>query len=306
MAMTHDPNRRDAALDWLVRTNDPEFDGWDEFTDWLQADRANADAYHELACSEAELLPFVRAVPERRGRIRHLWRPGAAIAASIAVVASAAALIAPRLAPAPFSTAPGQVRTIPLGSEDRLVMNGGTALELGGLSRRHIRLKQGQILVDLRGSASGTEVESGDLTVVDVGTIFEVSRDGNRSRVAVAEGRVIADPDGARLRLGPGEVLDTRDGAATLRSRTADPSAVGSFARGQLIYTDERLERVIADLRRSTGIDLRVSDAIRTRRFSGTLAIAEVRRDPRSLAGLLGVSMKHSGEQWVLEEGRPD
>ena len=40
--MTHDSARREAALDWLVRTNDPEFEGWIEFTAWLEADAASA------------------------------------------------------------------------------------------------------------------------------------------------------------------------------------------------------------------------------------------------------------------------
>ena len=57
--MTQDPDRREAALDWLVRTNDPEFDRWDEFTAWLEQSAENAHAYHMIAASEAEMLPFV-------------------------------------------------------------------------------------------------------------------------------------------------------------------------------------------------------------------------------------------------------
>ena len=47
--MIETPELREAALDWLVRTNDPEFDGWDEFTAWLEADPAHADAYRANA-----------------------------------------------------------------------------------------------------------------------------------------------------------------------------------------------------------------------------------------------------------------
>ena len=61
--MSINPDRREAALDWLVRTNDPEFDRWDEFTAWLEESPANADAYHALAAGEADLLPLVEAVP---------------------------------------------------------------------------------------------------------------------------------------------------------------------------------------------------------------------------------------------------
>ena len=41
-------------------------------------------------------------------------------------------------------------------------------------------------------------------------------------------------------------------------------------------------------------------DAISARSFTGTLSVAEVKRDPRSLEPLLGVSMVRSGQGWKL------
>ena len=61
--MSINPDRREAALDWLVRTNDPEFDRWDEFTVWLEESPANADAYHALAAGEADMLPLAAGWP---------------------------------------------------------------------------------------------------------------------------------------------------------------------------------------------------------------------------------------------------
>jgi len=141
---------------------------------------------------------------------------------------------------------------------------------------------------------------TGDLTLVDVGTVFEVARDGRETRVMVSEGAVLADPKSARLKLAAGQQLVARDGAAVLQARPADAASVGSFERGQLIYLDEPLDHVIADLRRSTGIDFSTSGAMGARRFSGTLSVAEVRRDPRSLEPLLGISMQPSGRGWKL------
>ena len=63
MVTTDNLDRREAALDWLVRTNDPDFDAWDEFTAWLEANPGNADEYHRLASSEAELLPLIEDLP---------------------------------------------------------------------------------------------------------------------------------------------------------------------------------------------------------------------------------------------------
>lgn len=300
--MTHDSGRREAALDWLVRTNDPEFDRWDEFTAWLEESPANADAYHRLAESEADLLPLVEASPVVEERGRNPQRRGWAVAAGVAFLAAATtAIVAPRMMPVDYSTAPGEVRVVSLGGRDQLVLNGDTKLQLAGWDRRSVRLEQGQLLLRLHEpDGDKTEVISGDLELVDVGTVFEVSRDGRATRVLVSEGAVVADPDGARLTLAAGQRLDTEDGAAVLQARVADVSSVGSFERGQLTYLDEPLDQVVADLRRSTGIDFSASNAISARRFTGTLSAAEVKRDPRSLEPLLGVSMEQSGSGWKL------
>lgn len=300
--MTQNPDRREAALDWLVRTNDPEFDGWDEFTAWLEESSDNADAYHALAGGEAEMLPFVEAIPATEAPASKPERRRLALVAGVAVLAAAAtAVIVPRMMPVDYSTGPGEVRIVSLGGRDQLVMNGGTKLELAGWDRRRVRIEQGQMLLRLHNpDGDKIEVVSGDLELVDVGTVFEVARDGRETRVLVSEGAVVADPDGAKVRLAAGQRLDTQDGAAVLQATPADISAVGSFERGQLTYLDEPVGHVIADLRRSTGIDFSASAAISTRRFTGILSVAEVKRDPRSLEPLLGISMERSGQGWRL------
>ena len=298
--MTQNPDRREAALDWLVRTSDPDFDAWDNFTAWLEANPANADEYHRLADSEHRIAPLIeevpQALPEHRPERRRM-----AMAACVAVLAlGATALLAPGMMPQSYETAAGETRVVSLGGQDRLVMNGGTRLTLGPWDRRDVHLERGQVLLRLNDQKRGVEVFSGDLELVDIGTVFEVSRDGNRTRVLVSEGSVVADPDGAKLQLAAGQRLDTTDGARVLEATPADVAAVGSFARGQLVYVDEPLDRVIADLRRSTGIDFSASPAIGSRRFSGTLSVAEVKRDPESLSPLLGVSIERSDRGWKL------
>ncbi|HET9352477.1 MAG TPA: FecR domain-containing protein [Sphingomicrobium sp.] len=301
--MTHDSDRREAALDWLVRTNDPEFDRWDEFTAWLEQSPGNADAYHSLAGAEAEMLPLVEAAPDAgETPKRRPVRRGMALAASVAALAAlTTAVIAPRMMPVDYSTGSGEIRVIALGGQDELVMNGETRLQLSGWDRRTVRLEQGQVLLRLHApDGDKIEVISGDLELVDVGTVFEVSRDGRQTRVLVSEGAVVADPGGARLQLAAGQRLDTVDGAALLQAMPADIASVGSFERGQLSYLDEPLQNVIADLSRSTGIDFSASAAISSRRFTGTLSVAEVKRDPRSLGPLLGVPIERSGQGWRL------
>ena len=106
--MTQSANQREAALNWLVRTNDPDFEAWDEFSAWLEADSSNADAYHALAQSEAEMRPFVEAAPGAEPAVRTSNRPRLALVAGVAALAAAAtAIVAPRMMAVDYSTGPG-------------------------------------------------------------------------------------------------------------------------------------------------------------------------------------------------------
>lgn len=305
-------DRDDVALAWLVMTNDPEFDRWDEFTEWLEQDAANAGAYHRLADAERHVLPLVerssrsRAVePERRRTPDRMPRRRWALALSGIGALAVTGLLIQRAAPIAYVTGPGEQRTVALGGEDRLIINGQTKVAIAGLDRRSIRLEGGEILLLLRDSgAAPVRVEAGDLELVDVGTVFSVARSDRLTRVVVAEGEVVADPAGAKLRLPGGTRLDAKDGQRLLRAERADPASVGAWRLGQLVYTDEALANVIADLSRSTGIALRADRSITTNTFTGTLSLDAVRRDPRSLEPLLGVSMRRSGSGWIVGGAR--
>ena len=301
---------RDEALDWLVRTNDPEFQDWDAFTDWLESDSGNADAYHRLAGSELEMRPLVEEVAPRPAEpieAPHRTRRYA-IAAGLAVLAAAGAtVLVPRLSPVPYSTGPGEQRTITLAEGDQVVMNGETRLTLAGLDRRTVRLEQGEVLLRLHGSADDkVHVLSGDLELVDVGTVFNVVREAATTSVTVSEGEVVADPDGAHLALREGSRLDAKDGDTVLRATSVDTASIGAWTSGQLSYRSEPLARVVADLRRSTGIDFVLQPDMGPRQFTGTLAVAEVRRDPQALAPLLGVNLERSGKRWEIRGGAED
>ena len=137
--MKHDSDRREAALDWLVRTNDPEFDG---------------RRFHRLARGKPRPMPTpISRSPAARprcclcrssaGATRLQGRAAApgTDAAGVAVLAAlATALVAPRMMPIDYSTGPGEVRIVSLGGRDQLVMNGDTRLQLAaGIGARPAR-----------------------------------------------------------------------------------------------------------------------------------------------------------------------
>lgn len=297
----------DQALDWLVKTGDPDFDDWDGFTAWLEQSPANADAYHAQAGGIADMDQWLDKVepvvapplplPTRNHRVR--W----AVAASFAALAATGAvLLSPAFTTDHYTTVAGQTQTIALGDGDELLLNGETEVKLGGLNRRDVDVEQGQVLLKMA-SGRHVEVTAGDVSFVDVGTVFEVAREGSRTRLLVKQGVVMADPSGAKVRVGAGQMLETSDGASQLKPLPSSDAEAGGWSTGQLTYSNATLTQVAIDLRRSTGLAFSPSGATGRRTFSGTLSVDNIRHDPASLAPLFGVQVRNSGGQWILEEG---
>ena len=293
---------REEALSWLVRSNDPAFTDWEAFTGWLEQSPAHADAYHELASSERRLTPLLHDLepaPAKQAKPVRRW----AIAASLAVAGLVGVIAGgPALSSDTYETAAGQTRSIRLAAADEMILNGSTKVVVSGWSRRDVRIEQGQALFRLAGK-DGLEVRSGDLEIVDIGTVFEVTRDGSTNRIVVADGAVMVDPSAARLTLRAGQQVQARDGATRLMAQAAAADSVGSWQRGQLIFLEAPLSDVAADLSRSTGLAFSTTSAMGARRFSGTLSIAEARRDPAALGPLLGAPVRPAGTGWKIGEG---
>ena len=143
----------------------------------------------------------------------------------------------------------------------------------------------------------GNEIEN-------AGTIFNVVRDDDEVRVAVARGKIIYNPRSAAIALGSGEQLLDRADAGPLLTRVM-PETVGSWKTGRLIYTNAALSQVAADLGRSLGVSIAVAPTIEDRAFSGTIALDGT--GPRQLARLgpaLNVDFASEGTGWVMKPTR--
>lgn len=106
--MAIDPNLREEAVHWAIRTRDPKFEDWDMFMAWLDEDRSRAVAYDEVADFAHDFVRLVRShnsaaspaaandnpSPLRRFRksSRRQWLGGAIAAASLAIIAAVALL----------------------------------------------------------------------------------------------------------------------------------------------------------------------------------------------------------------------
>jgi transmembrane sensor len=294
------------ALEWVVRTGDPDFTDWDTFTAWLDADPAHAARYHALA-DDADAMtlallrraaPAVAATP-RPVWHRRRWVGGAIAAALVGTIGWRAYDLRPQ--PYAIETAPGQTRTVPLADGSSIVLNGGTRLVLDRRDPRSAALDRGEALFDIRHDADHPfAVAVGDSRLVDIGTRFNVVRAAAETRVAVAEGAVLFNPEAENVRLDPGQSLRLADGTGRYRLVAVDAATVGGWRTGRLDYDGATLAEVAADIGRATGAHLTVAPGIAARPFRGTILLDGVARDPARLAPLLNVRMVQAGDHWEL------
>ena len=302
------------AIRWRVRLSDPAASAqqWVAFTDWLEIDRANAAAYDAVALADddlSETIGITKAcsqVPQNDNEpIPAKWyrrRGLQAIAASVA----AALLVSPMLLPGrdfrTYETLPGETREIALSDGSQIAMNGGTRLRLDSKTSRFARLDSGEAVFTIRHDASNPFiVETGDATLQDVGTVFNVRTGDESLEVSVADGAVRYNPKAERVTVVAGNKLLVSKAHPVPVVSKADPKAVAGWRRGQLSYQDATLSAVALDLSRAIGTKVNVSNDLAARRFTGVI---RVEKDQpllfRRLEGLLGVRAQHNAAGWQL------
>lgn len=310
---------RAEAVGWHLRLRDGGPDDWDLFVHWLEEDPANSDAFDAVQRAEAaitaetlpehgmaapanddERLPAGAASTSvRRGH----WLTGFAALAAVLLVAF---LALPLLRGGPdrfeIATAAGRHRTVDLGDGSTAVLNGSTRIVLDRNDPRSVELAAGEATFTVRHDANRPfTVIAGDHSVQDTGTRFNLVAESGRFELAVIEGSVIFEPEGARVPLSAGQSLAVRGNSRPVVSRD-DPSRFAGWQRGRLSYTASPLEAVAADLSRSVGTTLRVDPAIRSLPFTGSIRIVgDQNATIADFAATLGLRARREGNGWLIE-----
>ncbi|QNO26251.1 FecR domain-containing protein [Sphingopyxis sp. OPL5] len=307
----------DEAIAWHVRLQGPAADGvlWAEFTAWMEADPAHADAYDAVALADDRLsdeLAETKA-PEKNAPlatndnepgVRPWYRRTAFL--SIAASLILALCLSPMLLRSPgmeaITTQPGETREIALGDGSTIALNGGTTIHLDRKAERFARLDSGEAIFTIKhDSARPFVVETGDGTLRDLGTIFNVRQSASGLEVGVSEGSVQYDPGVQAVTVTAGRQLRVQRGKSRAVVTAIDPASVGGWRQGRLSYHDASLATIALDLTRSLGTPVTVSPDLASRRFSGVIRID---RDEaklfRQLESLLGVHARHSAKGWQL------
>lgn len=300
------------AVDWAARVADRDFTDWDGFTAWLEADADRSARYDAAvvaladvertvaqlpAATSAVATPLRKPVPARLHAAR--WLGAAAAAAVIGAIGGNA--WQERAQPYVVETRAGEQRVLALADGSSVILAAGSRLLLDRADQRRATVDAGEALFRVRHDASRPfRVGAGGLTLTDIGTVFDVKRAGALTRVAVAEGAVLVDPDGAALRLDAGETV-VADGDRLVAGRV-EVSDVGAWHEGRLAYDGAPLSEVAADLSRQLGRRVRVSPAVAARQFRGTLDVHSLRSDPAALGALLDVRAHADALGWTLEQ----
>lgn len=293
------------AIDWLVRQRDPAFDEWDGFTDWLEQDAGHAAVYDRLASLDVDLdaLPrheaSVEALPQRRPWLanRRTWLGGAVAAALVGVVSFS--MLGSGMTR--IETEAGEHRTVALTDGSQIEINGESVVEIDEDRPRFARLESGEAMFHVvHRDGDPFTVESGDATLVDLGTAFNVIRREDALSVAVSEGIVLYNPSGEKVRLDAGRTLEARDGGKPVVS-DVDTNGIGGWRTGQLVYNGTSVAQVAEDLKRTAGIQVEVSPDVAGLPFRGALLVGKNRQQAiDDLTALAGIRAQKQEKGWLL------
>jgi len=309
-----------AAADWLVRLQAADCGEAEAlaFDAWLEADPANAAAYDaalavtlEVQAAAPAIARELAAKTPRRPGLSPAARRGWLVAGGLAAAAAVALAVIPFGAVQPasqsFATAKGERRTVRLADGSTIELNAGSRLTVTlGARERRVAMPEGEALFDVAADkARPFLIDTGDRTVRVVGTRFDVRRRGPELSVTVERGVVEVRPGGdlaGRVwRLHPGQRLDTAQGDPVVRLAVADPQQVESWRTGRLIYRDQPLGDVVADLNEQFARPIRLADpALAQIRVSGVLVLDDQSAVIRRLALLAPIKALPSGQAIVL------
>lgn len=286
---------------WFVRlrADDASARDRDRFAAWLAQGAEHVRAWEETC------RLFVLTEHPARDVHRHLHpaartsrrRPlaWAAVCASLALaVWGGAARLDDLLADA--TTALGERRALPLADGSVVEMNTGSALDIRlEDGERRVRLRHGEAFFQVARDADRPFVVQTDHGAVRVtGTRFSVADRDGETVVAVEEGSVevrAARGDGGAVRL-THDQQTAFDRHQVAPVRGADAAAAFAWRRGQVVFRQQSLGAVVAELNRYWPGRVVVADkALAERPLSGVFDVDRREASLAALAALLDVQV---------------
>lgn len=303
---------RDIAAAWFSRERSGEMTADEALAlqAWLDAAAEHGAAYAEIRqawgeAAAARADPQVMAIREhwlashaRRRRLSAVRALAASLAAIVTAAAGAGAwqwATGPRpLADRTYQTALGEQRVVELPDGSEVTLNTDTVLRTRASGdKRLVYLERGQAFFEVAKDARRPFVVTADgRTVTALGTAFDVRLDEGAFKVTLVEGKVRVEASAPAMApaLGPqsvkvqatemvaGSQLVAPDDEQWRLTRT-NVLTETSWTRGQLVFEDEPLGDVVAELNRYSTRKMIIADASLTETpISGTFKVGDVDR----------------------------
>ena len=324
-----DGRAAEEAARWFARLQGEAATGddWLAFERWLQASPAHASAYERLEALWVDLdqapvakelggRPLVAAARRRRPEAsarrpdaarRRVWLgAGGAIAAAL-VVAVGVGMMPKAVPTETYQTAPGQTRAITLADGTRIRLNAASRITVRfERDARRVEMADAEAVFDVTHDAKRPFlISAGDRQVRVVGTQFNLRRRDGLVDLTVSRGTVEVRPsdrlDAPPTRVTVGQELTHAEGQAAQVLKVSDPDASFAWTNGQLIYREEPLSNVAADLTRRFGVPVRAADArTASLKFSGVLVTDNETDVLRRLSAYAPVRVERTATEIVL------
>lgn len=297
-----------------------------EFEAWQAQSPRHAQAAQELAGLWIELdalaSPAAKGRPAKAGGRRRVLAAGAAMAATVALVAGLwmAQRPAPPAAPTFYEAAVGTHRVISLADGSRIDLNTGSRVEVRYTAKaRDVRLLAGEAFFEVApDTARPFSVYAQDRVVRAVGTAFAVRLQADAVEVTLTNGVVelakleeptALDQAGAapRRRLatlsaarGTETAVIAADGVLSREPGADDADRRLAWRRGMLVFAGETLPEVVADVSRYTDVDIEIADpALNDLRLAGNFKAGEVEAMLEALQTGFGVHVERPSDKRV-------
>jgi transmembrane sensor len=282
----HEPDRaalEQEALRWLSRivsgaATDADRDA---LLRWRAQSSAHEQAFHSALklwkqighAAEARAPAPRRLIDARLGR-RQLLKAGA-LAAGVGGIAFSGAKLGfwPGLGGmlADYRTAAGEQRRVDLTDRVQVELNTRSALSVnaGAAAPAHVTLSDGEAVFTVKGGAERFLVAAANGVMAAERAVFAVRHDDGGVRITCLDGNIdLLEP--ARLRMRPLEQVVCSGKALGAVGRVDGADTVASWRRGLLVFRDERLDAVVAELNRyRKGLIVVVSRSVAERRVTG-------------------------------------
>jgi transmembrane sensor len=318
---------RQQAAGWVIRLDAGALTPVEQeaLDAWLASDPAHPAALARARSTwrDLDLLGTVAAQPlpaartrERaraphggRAHARRARRPLAwAGACAALVLALAAAWQYPRADAwlrADARTATGESQRVPLAGGGTAQLDTASAIRVSDTAKsRGVEVLAGTVAFDVgHADARPFRVSAGDIVVNDIGTTFQVARDGDDTNILVTSGMVEVRAPGGTASVRAGENAWIAGDEAP-RVSQLDTDAASAWTRGRLVFVDRPLGEVVAELNRYyDGHIIVLGDLLASRRVSGVFKTS----DPLAALGViernLGLRARRPGLGLIILQG---